>query len=248
MKRFASLLPLLVSLVVPAVAADKKKPQEPGISRGQAEEILQELRQIRQLLEKGARPGSPAAVLEAGGKVRMRLENETWLGKPDAPLTLVEFTDYQCGFCQQFHLETFPALRKKYIDSGQVRFVSRDLPLDFHSSAARAAEAARCAGDQGQFWTMRDRLVANPGRLSPADVTGYARDLKLNLEAFQSCLSSGKYRQAVENDVALAASINIQGTPAFILGKSTPEGVEGVILMGALPLEAFEAKLADLSR
>jgi protein-disulfide isomerase len=248
MKRFAVLLPLLASLVVPVAAADKKKPQEPGITRDQAEEILQELRQIRQLIEKGSRPGSPTAVLEAGGKVRMRLENETWLGKPDAPLTLVEFTDYQCSFCQRFHLETFPAIRKKYIDTGQLRFVSRDLPLDFHSSAARAAEAARCAGDQGQFWTMRDRLVASPGRLSPGDITGYARDLKLNLEAFQSCLSTSKYRQAVENDVAQALSINIQGTPAFILGKSTPEGVEGVVLMGALPLEAFEAKLAELSR
>jgi protein-disulfide isomerase len=129
-----------------------------------------------------------------------------------------------------------------------VRFVSRDLPLEFHSNAFRAAEAARCAADQSQFWGMRDRLVANPAKLAPADIDGYAQELKLNMAAFKSCLETGKHSAAVKNDVTMANTLRIDGTPAFLVGKSTAEGVVGTIVMGALPLEAFEAKLAEAAQ
>ncbi len=241
MKNALKIVPLVFALGLPACA--QKKGSEPGITRDQADEIIKELRQIRQLLEKGGRPG---ATLEAGGKVRMNLEGSEWLGSKDAPLTMVEFTDYQCSYCQKFHLATFPEIRRKYIDTGKVRFASRDLPLEFHSNAARAAEAAHCAGDQGRFWPMRDKLVANAEQLGPEQVEGYARELKLNMGAFQSCMSSGKHKDAVEKDTALALSININGTPGFIIGRSTPEGVEGSVVLGALPLDAFEAKLKEL--
>jgi protein-disulfide isomerase len=246
MRKIAVIGILVAGVAVVACAADKKKPAEAaetGITREQGDAILEELRQIRQLLESGAGPA--AAAPEAGGKVRVKIGNSPLLGDKNAPLTMVEFTDYQCGFCQRFHTATFPEIRKKYIDTGKIRFVSRDLPLDFHSNAMRAAQAARCAGDQGQFWTMRDRLVANPGQLAPADLQGYAQDLKLDVAAFQSCLDSAKYAAAVKADRSLAASLRIDGTPAFVVGKSTAEGVEGVVVMGALPLEAFEAKLQE---
>lgn len=242
MKTCLVIVPLVFALVLPACGQGKSS--KAGITREQADEIIKELRQIRQLLEKGAKPGT---TLEAGGKVRMNLEGSEWLGSKDAPVTMVEFTDYQCTFCQRFHLSTFPELRKKYIDTGKVRFASRDLPLEFHSNAARAAEAARCAADQGRFWPMRDKLVANAARLAAEDVNRYARELGLNPDAFSSCMSSGKHKDEVEKDVALAQSLNINGTPGFILGKSTPEGVEGSVLMGALPLDAFEAKLKELA-
>ena len=148
MNKFVAIGTLAVGLAVGAGAADKKKTEpEPGITRAQADEILDELRQIRQLLEKNA-AAAPAAP-EAGGKVRVKIEKLPVLGDKNAPITMVEFTDYQCGFCQRFHMSTFPEIRKKFIDTGKVRFVSRDLPLDFHSNAMRAAQAARCAGDQG---------------------------------------------------------------------------------------------------
>jgi protein-disulfide isomerase len=243
MKTLVAILPLALSLALPACG--QRKSGEAGITRDQADEIIKELRQIRQLLEKGAKPG---AVLEAGGRVRMNLEGSDWLGSKDAPLTMVEFTDYQCTFCQKFHLATFPEIRKKYIDTGKLRFASRDLPLEFHSNAARAAEAGRCAADQGRFWPMRDKMVANAEHLAAEDVTRYARELGLNLDAFSSCLSSGKHKDEVEKDVALALSLNINGTPGFIIGKSTPEGVEGSVLLGAVPLDAFELKLKELAR
>ncbi len=223
-------------------AADQNKPAEPGITREQADAILKELRQIRALLEKGAAAQPPAA-LDADGKVRMRIGGVPILGRKDAPLTMVEFTDYQCGFCQRFHTATFPEIRKKYIDTGKLRFVSRDLPLDFHSNAFRAAQAARCAGDQGQFWAMRDVLVANASKLDAPDIEGYAKQLKLDVGAFQSCLDSSKHAAAVKADRSLASALRIDGTPAFIVGKTTAVGVSGVIVVGALPLEAFEGKI-----
>jgi protein-disulfide isomerase len=244
MRKFIAIGTLAVGLAVAAAAADKKKPEgEAGITREQADEILDELRQIRQLLEKGAGPA--AAAQDPSGKVRVRIGNAPILGDKNAPLTMVEFTDYQCGFCQRFHTATFPEIRKKYIDTGKVRFVSRDLPLEFHSNAMRAAQAARCAGDQGKFWAMRDQLVANAGKLTPADIAGYAKQIKLDVGTFQSCVDSGKHAAAVKADRAAAEALRIDGTPAFVVGKSTPEGVEGVVVVGALPLDAFEAKLEE---
>ena len=90
------------------------------------------------------------------------------LGDKNAPLTVVEFTDYQCPFCQRFHVTSYPDLKKNYIDTGKVRFYSRDLPLDFHANAMRAAQAARCANDQGQYWKMREIMSANPDKLDLA--------------------------------------------------------------------------------
>ncbi len=244
MYKYLAIVPLALGLAFPASAADKKK-NEPGITREQADEILSELRQIRELLEQGARPSSADA--EPGSGIRMNLGDGPWLGSKDAPLTMVEFTDYQCGYCRQFHVSTFPELKKKYIDTGKLRFVSRDLPLDFHSNAARAAEAARCAGDQQEFWQMRDRLITNADKLSAADLNRYAQGLKLDSLQFRNCMDSGKYSKTVEKDVATAEGFGVTGTPSFLLGKSTRDGVSGVIMVGAVPLNAFEAKFKELA-
>jgi len=218
--------------------------QEPGITREQAEAILNELRQIRILLERAVRPPEAA---EEPRKAVMRIQDDRWLGNKDAPLTLVEFTDYECTFCRRFQVMTFPELRKKYIETGKLRFTSRDLPLDFHARAFRAAEAARCAGDQGRFWEMRDLLVST-GKLDGEDITAHARQLKLDLKAFSACLADGKHRVAIQQDILEAAKLGINGTPGFVIGRSTPDGVEGEILMGAQPLPVFEAKLREYER
>src|ERR1700757_2921831 len=140
MKKFlcyATALPLF--LLLPA-SAQKNKDQ--GITREQADQILDELRQIKQLLEKqnkGAQgPAEPA-------KAKLDMTGAQMLGSKDAPITMVEFTDYQCPFCQRFHTTVFNEIKKNYIDTGKVRFYSRDLPLDsMHPNAIRAAQAARC--------------------------------------------------------------------------------------------------------
>ncbi len=219
--------------------------QDSGITREQADEILKELRQIRQMLEKGVVHVTTSPQPGSEQKAQLKLGDAPVLGKKDAPVTIVEFTDYQCTFCQRFHTVTFPELQRKYVDTGKVRFVTRDLPLEMHSKAEQAAEAARCAGEQGKFWDMRNILVANASKLGETDLVEYATKLSLAVPAFQTCLSSGKYREAVQKDMTEAAGLEISGTPSFVIGKTTPDGVEGVVVVGALPLPMFEAKLAQ---
>jgi protein-disulfide isomerase len=227
---------LAVALALPLGA------QEPGITRQQADDILNELRQIRRLLEK---PGEPAP---APGRPSMKLDDSYMLGSRNAPITMVEFTDLQCPFCQRFHVATFKEIKEKYIDTGKVRFYSRDFPLSFHSNALGAAEAARCAGEQGEFWKMRDVLSANPGKLAPGDIKTYVENLKLDMAKFQACTSSGKYRDAIQKDFGVAQSLGVNGTPAFIVGRSTADGVEGELVVGALPFADFDEKLKALGK
>lgn len=237
------IVPIVLGLLLPGLAPGQG--EQPGITRQQADAILEELRQIRQLLEKQARPAAPEQG-DSEGPVKLKIGDANWLGRKDAPITMVEFTDYQCTFCQRFHVVTFPEIRKQFIETGKVRFLSRDFPLDFHSNAFRAAEAARCAGDQDQFWKMRDLLVANPNRLAENDLIAHAQSIGLKMEPFRACLTSGKYRDAIRKDMTEAAALKVNGTPSFIIGKTTPEGVDGVFLVGALPFEAFEEKLKEL--
>ena len=170
------------------------------------------------------------------------------LGSKDAPLTIVEFTDYQCPFCQRFFLTTFPELKKSYIDTGKVRFYSRDMPLDFHANAMRAAQAARCAADQKQFWTLRDIMGAHPDKLDMASLVSYASDLKMDVPKFRACVESEKYKNAVQSDVMEAMKIGATGTPSFVIGKSTPEGVDGELMIGAMPYGMFDDKLKNLTK
>jgi protein-disulfide isomerase len=143
-----AVLPLaLLAVGTPIGAKDK----EEGITKQQADEILNELRQIRELLEKQT-GAAPQQAGEQITKAKVSTEGAYSIGSKDAPLTMVEFTDFQCPFCERFHTSTFADLKRDYIDTGKLRFVSRDLPLDFHPNAMQAAEAGRCAGEQGQYW------------------------------------------------------------------------------------------------
>jgi protein-disulfide isomerase len=237
--RYAALV-AAAALLAPLQAAD-----EPGITRKQADDILQELRQIRSLLEKQAQAAPPAE--EKPSRAKLNLAGTEMLGSKDAPITMVEFTDYQCPFCQRFHLATMPEIKKNYIDTGKVRFFSRDLPLDtMHPNAMRAAQSARCAGEQGQFWAMRDVLAANPGKLDLENVLGFAGGLKLDTAKLKECIESEKFKPAVQKDLAEAMAIGATGTPSFVIGKSTPEGVDGELVMGALPYNLFDQKLKSL--
>ena len=241
--RYASFAALPLALMLPLGAQDAGKDQ--GITRQQADQILNELRQIRQLLER-QQVKAPQAQEEQVIKAKLNLEGFVMLGSKEAPLTIVEFTDYQCPFCQRFHTTAFPELKKNYIDSGKVRFYSRDLPLDFHPNAMRAAEAARCANEQGQFWELRDVMGANPSKLDLDSLVADAANLKMDVNAFRACVESEKYKNAVQTDVMEAMKIGASGTPTFVIGKSTPDGVDGELVVGAQPYRMFDQKLKEL--
>lgn len=211
-----------------------------GITSEQADEILSELRQIRQLLQGQSRQTEPSqrAVPLTG---TLKLDDGKYsLGLSDAPITIVEFTDYECPYCQQFQSTTFGEIRKKYVDAGRVRFVIRDFPLDNHPNAIPAAEAANCAADQEQFWPMSQALFASDGKLTRQDFIDHAEALKLDIPLFRSCLDGRKHKQDIQNDKQVAASLQIQATPSFLIGKTNGDNVSGSIIQGALPLKAFD--------
>jgi protein-disulfide isomerase len=218
---------------------------EPGISHQQADEILNELGLIRRLLERQS-TGAGQPQRDPITKAKISIEGAYSIGSKDAPLTLVEFTDFQCPFCQRFHLSTFPELKKNYIDTGKLRFVSRDLPLDFHPNAMQAANAGRCAGEQGRFWEMRDGMNSNPGKLDINSLLSYAQELQLDGMAFRGCVESQRYKDAILKDILLAQKIGVNGTPSFVLGRSAPDGVDGELIVGAMPYSFFDQKLKEL--
>ncbi len=249
MKRWLTAACVGALLLPPLAAADAKKKEGAGITSEQADEILSELRQIRQLLEKQAAGEAKNAVAAAPAPAhaRLHMEGAPMLGSKTAPVTMVEFTDYQCPYCQRFHLQMFNELKKDFIDTGKVRFYSRDLPLDqIHPNAMRAAQAARCAGDQGQFWQLRNIMASHPENLDMPSLIADASLVKIDPEKFRVCVEGGKYKEAVQGDLLEAMKIGAEGTPAFVVGKSTPDGVDGELIVGLQPYVLFEDKFKSL--
>jgi protein-disulfide isomerase len=237
--RFASVWVVVAGLMFGACGNAKAQ----GITQQQADEMLKELRAIRAALERVTPPPPGQAKDQT-----VKLTNVAGysLGKADAPLTLVEFTDLQCQFCNRFSTQVFTQLKSAYIDTGMVRFVTRDFPLDFHQEAIPAARAARCAGEQGRFWEMRDALVRDYKQLGAPFIASVAERLKLDMAAFKACAASTKYDAAITQDMNEGRAVNVEGTPSFVLGRTSPEGVEGVLIVGAQPFAAFDAKIKEL--
>jgi protein-disulfide isomerase len=154
------------------------------------------------------------------------------LGSASAPVTIIEFSDFQCSYCKRFWADTLPKLKEAYIDQGKVRFIYRHFAiLGKHSE--QAAQAAECAAEQGKFWEYHDQLFKNQGGLAftEAKLRQYARDIGLNAEAFGTCLGSGKHKDKVERETATAAYVGGRGTPFFIVNQRH--------LVGAQPFDVF---------
>jgi protein-disulfide isomerase len=217
----------------------------------QSQQILDELRQIRQLLERLVNQPPPAP--RPGGvpvdeKVKLTRVAGYALGKTDAPLTMVEFTDLQCPFCRQFHVTTFEQLKKDYIDTGKLRYLSRDFPLDtMHPYAMGAARASRCAADQGKFWEMRHTILVNNAKLSNDMFATFAQDLTLNVATFKTCIADAtKFQTDMQQDLADASGAGVSGTPTFVIARTAANGLDGVRLVGNQPYAVFDAKLKEL--
>ena len=246
MKKFLGYATLLLVAALPLAA--QAAGDQGGMTKQQADEMLKELRQIRQLLERQqARPAAPQEEQPTRAKIT-DLSGVSMLGSKTAPLTIVEYTDYQCPFCQRFHVTAFSELKKQYIDTGKVRFFSKDMPLDFHPNAMRAAQAARCAAEQKKFWELRDVMGANPDKLDIEHIMNFAADLKMDTAALRACVDSEKYKESVQRDVLEGMRVGANGTPTFVVGKSVGEGVDGELVVGAMPFEMFDAKLKTLEK
>ena len=160
------------------------------------------------------------------------VDDDVILGEADAPVTIIEFGDYECPYCEVFYKETEEQIRRKYIETGKVKMVYRDFPLDKHPSAMPAALAAQCAGDQGKYWAYHDALFDRQAQLATMDYTALAKELGLNEKTFKSCLDSRKYENEVKKDYQDGVRAGVKGTPAFF--------INGIFIEGAYPYEDFE--------
>lgn len=168
---------------------------------------------------------------------------DTAMGSPAAPVAILEFSDFQCPFCADFVSTTWPSLKRKYIDTGQIKVGFRRLPLAIHDRAKPAAVIAACAASHGAFWSLHDELFADPTRLADSSLAGYAVRAGVPAAELKSCRATAEAR--VAQDSALAQSLGLSGTPAFLVGRAI--GTNGVrvtgTLLGARPLSQFETEI-----
>jgi len=162
-------------------------------------------------------------------------------GSQDAPVKIVEFTEYQCPFCSKYYEEAYQQILSDYVDKGKVEYALRDLPLPFHNNAQKTSEAARCAGESGKYWEMHDKLFENQkewSELAGAEAVSkfveYGRSLGVEIG---QCLESGQFEQAVKDDAALSSSLGMNGTPSFL--------INGQRLVGAQPFESFKTAIEN---
>lgn len=191
-------------------------------------------------------PSAPSAPTITASKETI-MDDDPFLGSESAPVTLVEFSDYQCPFCKRHVDQTFDQIKSNYIDTGKVQYVYRDFPLGFHAAAGPAAQAANCAREQGgdeTYFNMHTKIFSSQNALATADLStlfsGFASDLGLNVGSFDSCYSSGKYASEVDKDYNDGAQFGVSGTPGFVLISS--DGSKKVI-SGAQPYSVFKSEI-----
>lgn len=239
---------MVLLMIGSALAADPDNPSQAELRalreevrqlRGEIKSMHDELRALSRRIGRQDEGPRRAKVDIAGGVI---------LGSAEAPLTLVEFSDYQCPFCRRFHDQTFSQLKKVYIDTGKVRYVFRDFPLDrIHPQARKAAEAAHCVGDQGKYWQIHDVLFRSQQHLKSGDLKSYAQKLGLDMNAFDTCFDQKKYASRVQQNLTDGLKIGIRGTPSFVLGKTGKDGtVDGLIITGARPFSDFKQGIDQL--
>lgn len=164
------------------------------------------------------------------------IDDDPILGPADAPITIIEFSDYECPFCKKWHNETWPLIQQNYGD--KVRLVYRDFPLTgLHANALAAAEAANCAGAQNKYWDFNNTLFSSNERLSRTMFENVASGLGLDMATFKQCLDNNPYQQEVQADYQYAENLGVSSTPTFF--------VNGLALIGAQPYEVF-AQLIDM--
>ncbi len=180
----------------------------------------------------GAAPSRAAAAGGSAesvpGRLEVEVDDDPAIGPEDAPITIIEFSDFNCPYCRKFHAETFQPLLDQY--PGMIRFVYRDYPITSAESFV-AAQAAECAEDQGAFWEFHDALFSGRYDLGREAYTKYAEELGLDVEELVACLDSERYAEEVQADARYAAGLGISGTPTFF--------INGRPMVGAQPLLRF---------
>ena len=173
-------------------------------------------------------PSAPTVVAD----MEELIDDDHVNGDDDAPVTIVEWSDFECPFCTRFYNDAYQQIKSEYVDTGKVKFVYRDFPLSFHPNAQKAAEAAECAGEQDKYFEMHDLMFEQGVSGGVTSYKSYAQRLGLDTAEFNSCLDSGEMAGEVRKDFADGQAAGISGTPGFI--------VNGRLISGAQPFAAFQ--------
>ena len=182
--------------------------------------------------------------------ILVSIDDDPMIGNPNAPITMIEFSDFQCPFCKRFHSDTLPLIQTNYIDTGKVNFVYRDFPIQStHPNALPAALAAECSDDQKKFWPYHDKIFQNQGQWKDLELNQavtlfkqYASELKLNEDEFGTCLDSNKYLDEINNDYQDGQKYGIEGTPGFFIGN---DKLGYTKVSGAKPYQSFQTVLDE---
>jgi protein-disulfide isomerase len=230
---------------------DSKTPQPTAAEveafyQGQKDRINQPLEQVKEQLQqmllqnraqqvragflRTLRDQTAVSVLLVPPRIEVAMDPNRLRGNPNAPVTIVEFSDFQCPYCQRAY-PTVQAVLSKY--AKQVKLSYRDFPLrGLHPQAEMAAQASRCAGEQGKFWEYHDELFNKPNQLSKEQLAEHATTVGLDREQFQACLDSGRFDGSIEQDLQEGMQAGVTGTPAFF--------IDGILVSGAQPASVFE--------
>lgn len=211
------------------------------LKQGQAQ-LQKDLEELRKQVQQGAR-GAPAQ--PAFKPADLTIGASPVLGSADAPVTLFEFSDYQCPFCARHATNTMPELVKQYVDAGKLRIVMRELPIEsLHARAFAAATAASCAGAQGKYWQMHDLLFANQRAMADENLQAHADALGLDATAYAACVAATQTSDAIRASQKEGSALGISGTPSFVAGLTDPGDPNKVhvtqFIRGAQPLTAFQ--------
>jgi len=189
-------------------------------------------------------PALPASSQDAPFMLR---EDDRIRGDQQAPVTLLEYSDFTCGFCEKFFEETWPLLNSEYIQKGKLRLVYRDFPRAVSGPSIHTAMAARCAGEQGQYWSMHDQLFSSTRKFSQDQLQQQAEDLRLNVRQFNECFQAERYMESIYQDRMEGGRLGVRGTPHFILFLThNPDEGPFLVIPGAFPFDVFQEQIEKL--
>ena len=221
------------------------------LQQGQAD-IQKDLEAIKKLLQQAPRPAPAAAPARAAfAPTDIQLGEVPYKGEYDAPVTLIEFSDYQCPYCKRHANTVMPPLIQSYVDTGKLRFVMREYPIEnLHRRAIPTSEAALCAGDQGNYWGMHDALFTDQKANSDEDFQQMAASMELDGVAGAACMESDKFMDQIKVEMAEGQKLGVSGTPSFVVGLTDPEDPSKVhltkFIRGAQSLASFSAAIDEL--
>ena len=251
--RFVIAIFVLFGMRVVALSQDNLEDLKNDIEELRREQkvINDNIKNIYELLIKMPKPPSSETNVQ---DVEFEIGNNPIIGDDNAPLVIVEFTDYQCQFCARHAQQTYPQIAEKYINTGKIRYVIIDHPIPSHNMAQKAAEASHCAAEQGKFWMMHDKMMDNQEKID--EISSIASSIQLNMNKFNNCLETSKYADEVGKDHSLAMKLNIRSVPGFVIASkvtNNPLQVKGIsYIRGAASFDNFQQEidraLADISK